>query len=82
MNVELVHKATATEHTKSLWTRFYKVAVKFFETVRFASDTRKTIEPSARSFDYWAADLEKFRQWISVGRVTVNVDALLLRAFP
>lgn len=44
LNVELVHKATASEHTKSLWARFYKVAVKFFEIVKFASDTRKTIE--------------------------------------
>lgn len=44
LNVELVHKATAGEHTKSLWARFYKVALKFFEIVKFASDTRKTIE--------------------------------------
>lgn len=44
LNVELVHNATANEHTKSLWTRFHKVAVKFFEIVKFASDTRKTIE--------------------------------------
>ena len=44
LNVELVHKATASEHTKGLWARFYKVAVKFFEVVKFTSDTRKTIE--------------------------------------
>jgi hypothetical protein len=45
LNVELVHKATGSEHTKSLWARFHKVvAVKFFEIVKFASDTRKTIE--------------------------------------
>lgn len=44
LNVELVNKATAGEQTKSLWARFYKVAVKFFEIVKFASDTRKTIE--------------------------------------
>lgn len=44
LNVELVHKATASEQTKSLWARFYDVAVKFFEIVKFASDTRKTIE--------------------------------------
>ena len=44
LNVELVYNATANEHTKSLWARFYKVAVKFFEIVKFASDTRKTIE--------------------------------------
>lgn len=44
LNVELIRKAAASEHTKSLWARFYKVAVKFFEIVKFASDTRKTIE--------------------------------------
>lgn len=44
LNVELVRKAAASEHTKSLWARFYKMAVKFFEIVKFASDTRKTIE--------------------------------------
>lgn len=32
------------EHTKSLWTRFYKVAGRLFELVKFAGDTRKTIE--------------------------------------
>jgi hypothetical protein len=44
LNVELVHKATVSEDTKNLWARFYKMAVKFFEIVKFASDTRKTIE--------------------------------------
>lgn len=44
LNVELVHNASASERTKSLWARFYKVVVKFFEIVKFASDTRKTIE--------------------------------------
>jgi hypothetical protein len=44
LDVEMVQKATTSEHTKGLWARFYKVAVKFFEVVRFASDTRKTIE--------------------------------------
>jgi len=44
LNIELVHKATASANTKSLWARFYKVAVKFYEIVKFASDTRKTIE--------------------------------------
>lgn len=39
-----IHKATVSEPTKSFWARFYKVAVKFFEIVKFASDTRKTIE--------------------------------------
>ena len=36
LNAELVHKATASEHTKSLWATFYEVAVKFFEIVKFA----------------------------------------------
>ena len=49
LNVELVHKATASEQTKSLWARFYKMAVKFFDIVKFASDTRKMIE-AIRSF--------------------------------
>jgi len=44
LNVELVHQATASEQTKSLWARFYNLAVKFFEIVKFASDARKTIE--------------------------------------
>ncbi len=44
LNLEMIHKATASEHTKGLWDRFYKVAVKFFEVVKFASDTRKSIE--------------------------------------
>jgi len=44
LNIELVDKAKANEHTKIWWTRFYKVAVKFFEIVKFASDARKTIE--------------------------------------
>ncbi len=44
LNVELVHKAAAGEHTKSMWASFHKLAVKFFEVVKFANDTRKTIE--------------------------------------
>ena len=44
LNIEMVDKAKADEQTKSLWARFYKVAVRFFEAVKFASDTRKTIE--------------------------------------
>ncbi len=44
LNVEMVHKVTASEQTKGLWSRFHKVAVKLFEIVKFASDTRKTIE--------------------------------------
>ena len=44
LNIELVHRATASNDTKNLWARFYKVAVKFFEIVKFASDARKTIE--------------------------------------
>ena len=44
LNVELIHKATNSEHAKSLWARFHKMAVRFFEIVKFASDARKTIE--------------------------------------
>jgi hypothetical protein len=44
LNVEMVNKAKANERTKIWWTRFYKVAVKFSEILRFASDTRKTID--------------------------------------
>jgi hypothetical protein len=44
LNVEIIDKAKADEHTKIWWNRFYKVAVKFYEVVKFASDTRKTIE--------------------------------------
>ena len=44
LNIDLVEKARADEGTKNLWTRFYKIAVKFFEVVKFAGDTRKTIE--------------------------------------
>lgn len=44
LNVEMVDKAKSDESTKTLWARFYKVAVKFFEVAKFASDTRKTIE--------------------------------------
>jgi len=32
------------KHTKSLWTRFYKIGAKLFELVKFASDIRKTID--------------------------------------
>lgn len=44
LNIEMVNKANTNERTKIWWTRFYKVAVKFSEILRFASDTRKTIE--------------------------------------
>jgi len=44
LNVELVHKGTASEQTKSLWARFHKVPVKVLEIAKFASDTLKTIE--------------------------------------
>jgi hypothetical protein len=43
LNVE-TGQAMASEHTKSLWARFYKVPVKLFEIIKFATDTRKTIE--------------------------------------
>ena len=44
LNIELVDKARTDEGTKTLWARFYKLAVKFFEVVKFASDTRRTID--------------------------------------
>jgi hypothetical protein len=44
LNIEIVDKAKADQRTKIWWTRFYKIAVKFYEIVRFANDTRKTIE--------------------------------------
>lgn len=44
LNIGMFDKATTGEHTKSLWSRFYKVAVKLYEVVKFASDIRKTIE--------------------------------------
>jgi hypothetical protein len=44
LNIEIVDKAKANERTKIWWTKFYKIAVKFSEIVRFASDIRKTIE--------------------------------------
>jgi hypothetical protein len=44
LNIEIVDKAKADQRTKIWWTRFYKIAVKFFEIVKFANDTRKTIE--------------------------------------
>ena len=43
LNIGMVGKARSAAHTKSLWSRFYKIAVKFYEVVKFASDTRKTI---------------------------------------
>ena len=44
LNIEMVNRAKTNEQTRIWWTRFYKVAVKFSEILRFASDTRKTIE--------------------------------------
>jgi hypothetical protein len=44
LNIEMVNKAKANERPKIWWTRFYTVAVKFSEILRFASDTRKSIE--------------------------------------
>ena len=44
LNIDLVDKVQADERSKTLWTKFYKIALKFFEIVKFASDTRKTIE--------------------------------------
>jgi len=44
LNIDMVEEARSGERTKLLWARFYKIAVKLFEIVKFASDTRKTIE--------------------------------------
>lgn len=44
LNMDMVEEAKSGEPTKLLWARFYKIAVKLFEIVKFASDTRKTIE--------------------------------------
>ena len=44
LNLEMLNVATASEQTKTLWAKLYKVAVKFFEIIKFTSDTRKTIE--------------------------------------
>ena len=44
LNIEMLDKAKANGRTRIWWTRFYNVTVKFSEIVRFASDTRKTIE--------------------------------------
>ena len=44
LNIDIVAQAKAGEGTRILWSRFYKIAVKLFEIVKFASDTRKTIE--------------------------------------
>lgn len=44
LNIDLVDKAKDNEHAKIWLTRFYKIAVKFSEIVKFASDARKTLE--------------------------------------
>jgi hypothetical protein len=44
LNIEVVDEARADERKNIWWSKFYKIAVKFYEIVRFASDTRKTIE--------------------------------------
>lgn len=44
LNIETLDKAKGNERAKIWWTRFYKVAVKFSELVKFVGDTRKTIE--------------------------------------
>lgn len=44
LNLDVVGKAQANESTKIWWSRFYKVAVKLSEIVKFASDTRKAID--------------------------------------
>jgi hypothetical protein len=44
LNLEIVEKAKADERAAVWWTKFYNVGAKFFVAVRFANDTRKTID--------------------------------------
>lgn len=44
LNQDIVDKATADQRTKIWWDRFYKIANKLFDAVKFANDTRKTID--------------------------------------
>ena len=44
LKLEIINKAKADERTGVWWTRFHKVTVKFFDVLRLANDTRKTIE--------------------------------------
>ena len=44
LNIEIVEKARTDQHARGWWIRFYKVAVKVFEVVRFANDSRKTLD--------------------------------------
>ena len=44
LNIEVVEKAKTDQRATILWTKFCKVAVKFFDVVKVANETRKTIE--------------------------------------
>jgi hypothetical protein len=44
LNLNIVDAARTDERKNIWWSKFYNVAVKFYAIVRFASDTRKTIE--------------------------------------
>lgn len=44
LNVEIVDRARADRQASVWWRKFYKVGVKFSEVVKFANDTRKTID--------------------------------------
>lgn len=41
---DILDKARADQRTKIWWDRFYNIAIKIFEVVKFANDTRKTID--------------------------------------
>ena len=43
LNIETVAKAGADQRARGWWRRFYNVAVKLFEVVKVANDTRETI---------------------------------------
>jgi hypothetical protein len=44
LNKDILDKARADQRTKIWRVRFYKIATKLFEVVKFANDTRKTID--------------------------------------
>ena len=44
LNKDILDKASTDPRTRIWWDRFYKIANKLFEVVKFANDTRKTID--------------------------------------
>jgi len=41
---DILDEAQTDQHSKIWWDRFYKIATKLFDVVKFANDTRKTID--------------------------------------